>query len=323
MAKTISVIVPVYNVRDYLGQCVESLTAQTYEALEIILIDDGSTDSSGALCDALAERDGRIRVIHQKNGGAANAKNAGLRAATGTYLAFADSDDFVEPDAYAFMVTRLEESGADVICCGYRNVFTDGTTDCGVDSGDFTAEEFLLRFTADWTCGLLWNKLYRRVVFDGVFFEEGHRIDDEFFTYRGIMHASRIVSEPKIVYNYRRRRSSVMASPASREQIALDKLDYLCSRRRNVVTCFPALKGAYDDQYANVLLLLLRDASATEESIRRAQRQIRQFLAERPAPRLRLRLRLMLRRRQYTPARALLRRRAQEPPNPNLERYFD
>ena len=99
MKDVISVIVPVYNVSAYLPECLDSILSQDYEKLEVILIDDGSTDDSGAICDAYAQRDNRIRVIHQKNGGAAAAKNAGLRAATGEYLSFADSDDFLEPGA--------------------------------------------------------------------------------------------------------------------------------------------------------------------------------------------------------------------------------
>ena len=104
MADRISVIIPVYNVAAYLPECMESILRQDHEDLEIILIDDGSTDESGMICDRYAARDSRIRVIHQKNGGAAAAKNAGLRIATGEYLSFADSDDYLEPGAYSHML---------------------------------------------------------------------------------------------------------------------------------------------------------------------------------------------------------------------------
>ena len=99
MEGVISVVVPVYNVADYLPACLDSILSQDYDALEVILIDDGSTDASGAICDDYAARDSRVRVIHQKNGGAAAAKNAGLRAAGGEYLSFVDSDDYLEPGA--------------------------------------------------------------------------------------------------------------------------------------------------------------------------------------------------------------------------------
>ena len=109
MNNLISVIVPVYNVAAYLPQCLDSILQQDHEALEVILIDDGSTDCSGEICDGYAAADSRIRVIHQKNSGAAAAKNAGLRAATGEYLVFADSDDFVEPGAYSYMLRTLQK----------------------------------------------------------------------------------------------------------------------------------------------------------------------------------------------------------------------
>ena len=127
MKDVISVIVPVYNVSAYLPECLDSILSQDYEKLEVILIDDGSTDDSGAICDAYAQRDNRIRVIHQKNGGAAAAKNAGLRAATGEYLSFADSDDFLEPGAYAYMMSLLKENGADIVRCAFQNRFRTRT----------------------------------------------------------------------------------------------------------------------------------------------------------------------------------------------------
>ena len=178
MKDVISVIVPVYNVAAYLPECLDSILSQDYDKLEVILIDDGSTDDSGAICDAYARRDGRIRVIHQKNGGAAAAKNAGLRAATGEYLSFADSDDFLEPGAYAYMLALLKENDADIVRCAFQNRFRTRTEQwlAGEDRCVMEGKAFLVRFTTDWTCGLLWNKLYKRALFDGIFFEEGHKI---------------------------------------------------------------------------------------------------------------------------------------------------
>ena len=178
MEKVISVIVPVYNVAAYLPQCMDSILSQSYEALEVILIDDGSTDGSGALCDAYEKKDPRVRVIHQKNGGAASAKNAGLRIATGEYLTFVDSDDFLEPGAYLFMVSTLESYGADVVQSGFRNVFTDLQEERIAQDPlrEYEAIEYLRRYTSDWTCALLWDKLYKRALFEGIFFERDSNI---------------------------------------------------------------------------------------------------------------------------------------------------
>ena len=129
MNNTISTIIPVYNVSTYISECMESILSQDYPDLEIILVDDGSTDDSGRICDAYAQRDNRIQVIHQPNGGAAAAKNAGLRVASGEYLSFVDSDDSLEPGAYAHMVQLMEAHGADIVQCAFRDVFKDQTRD--------------------------------------------------------------------------------------------------------------------------------------------------------------------------------------------------
>ncbi len=113
----ISVIVPVYKAEAYLSQCVESILGQTFSDLELLLIDDGSPDASGAMCDRFAEMDSRVRVIHKENGGVSTARNAGLDAATGEYIAFVDSDDWIEPDMYAAIMEKVVEFGCDVVLC--------------------------------------------------------------------------------------------------------------------------------------------------------------------------------------------------------------
>ena len=213
MNQTISVIVPVFNVAGYLRQCVDSILSQDYGNLEVILIDDGSTDGSGEICDRYAALDSRVRAIHQKNGGAAAAKNAGLRLATGEYLAFADSDDYLEPDAYGFLMKALLETGADAVQGSFREVYRNRAEEQRISEEILEGYDYLLRFPKDFSCALLWNKLYRRALFDGVFFEEGHKIDDEYFTYQGFLQPRKVVRADRIVYNYRKRASSVMSSP--------------------------------------------------------------------------------------------------------------
>jgi len=282
MEKKISVIVPVYNVAAYLPECMDSILCQDYEALEIILIDDGSTDESGRICDDYAEKDSRIRVIHQKNGGAAAAKNAGLRIASGEYLSFVDSDDFLEPGAYCHMLTLLEEYKADVVQCAFRKVFQNYTEDQidlpgrKVESTDAA----LLHFLSGWSSPILWNKLYRKKLFDGVFFEEGHVIDDEFFTYQGIMNAKTIVYDDRIIYNYRMRRSSVMHLPHLERRRLSDKLDYLDKRRKRIGQNYPQLKKAFDAEYLYDLVCLSRKAYNTEESILAIKAQVKRYFSD-------------------------------------------
>lgn len=283
MKSVISVIVPVYNVASYLPECLDSILSQDYEKLDVILIDDGSTDASGAICDDCARRDSRVRVIHQKNSGAAAAKNAGLRAADGEYLCFADSDDYLEPGAYGYMVSLLKEYDADIVRCAFRNVFRTRTephlteqSRCVIDG-----KAFLTQFATDWACGLLWNKLYKRELFDGVFFEEGHKIDDEYFTYQGVMNAARVVCDPGIVYNYRQRASSVMKSPEAKAQIAIDRVDFMAKRRQKVVRRFPELRREFDLSFVDALTYLPDCPDNTPQSIDLIKRYARAYFLER------------------------------------------
>lgn len=117
MQPTVSVIVPVYNVEKYLARCVDSITSQTYENLDIILVDDGSTDNSGRICGEYAKKDTRIRVIHQKNKGASAARNCGITAASGNYIGFIDSDDWIDKDMYELLVNTAIEHHADIVRC--------------------------------------------------------------------------------------------------------------------------------------------------------------------------------------------------------------
>lgn len=283
MQDVISVIVPVYNVAQYLPQCMDSILSQDYEKLEVILIDDGSTDNSGELCDAYARRDSRVRVIHQTNSGAAAAKNTGLRAATGEYLSFVDSDDFLEPGAYSYMLSLLKENGADMVRCAYKNLFRTCAEQCLTDESRrvMDGKAFLTSFTTDWTCGLLWNKLYVRSLFDGIFFEEGHKIDDEYFTYQGVMNAAKVVCDPKVVYNYRQRTSSVTRSPAAKAQIAIDRIDFMAKRREKVIERFPELRREFDLSFVEALGYMSDYPDNTEQSIRLLKRHARQYFLQR------------------------------------------
>lgn len=126
MGKLVSVIVPIYNVEPYLEKCVDSILAQTYPDLEVILVDDGSPDGCGAVCDRYAAQDARVRVVHKENGGLSSARNAGLDAATGEYVMFTDGDDWIEPDMVSVLVQGSTANGADITTCNLRSESTSG-----------------------------------------------------------------------------------------------------------------------------------------------------------------------------------------------------
>ena len=280
MNQTISVIVPVYNVAGYLPQCMDSILSQDYEDLEVILIDDGSTDASGEICDRYAALDNRVRVIHQKNGGAAAAKNAGLRLAAGEYLAFVDSDDYLEPGAYGFLMKTLLEAGADAVQGSFREIYRNRVEEQRISEETLGSYDYLLRFPKDFSCALLWNKLYRRALFDGVFFEEGHKIDDEYFTYQGFLQPRKVVRADRIVYNYRKRASSVMSSPESAERLVLDCLDSVAKRRRKILDTLPQLREPFDENYLDVIWYLSGNVGSTERTLTALKSALRTYLRE-------------------------------------------
>ena len=280
MNDLISVIMPVYNVEMYLAQSIESVLNQDHRELELILIDDGSTDGSGAICDAYAARDSRVRLIHQKNGGAASAKNAGLRIATGTYLCFVDSDDFLEPNVYGYMLKTLKNNNADAVQFSFQDVYTDRVEPQILPACVLNEKEYLTRFTKDWTCPLLWNKLYKRSLFEGIFFEEGHKIDDEYFTYQGFLEPCKVVLDEKIIYNYRKRASSVMSAPAAGEQRIRDCIDSIAKRRQKVTARWPELRRVFDENYLDAIWYLSGNINSTEKTIEELKDRLKSYVLE-------------------------------------------
>lgn len=210
----ISVIVPVYKVEGFLDRCVQSIADQSYKNLEIILVDDGSPDNCPALCDAWAEKDSRIKVVHKKNGGGAQARNVGLELASGQYIGFVDSDDYVMPEMYARLYQALIDTGSDIAECGYCTVTDDNTVpeaDCGSGPTVLGTVRALEEHIRNRRCTqVIWNKLYRKGTLDTVRFVEGKTIDDEFFTYRALANARQVAVLDQALYCYRQQPNSIM-----------------------------------------------------------------------------------------------------------------
>lgn len=162
----ISVIVPVYKAEKYLNRCVESLVKQTYTELEIFLVDDGSPDNCPAICDKWAEKESRIKVLHLENGGVANARNSALKQASGDFIAFADSDDYLEPDMYERLVEIIKSTDADIAVCDYQiNDESRGENITKILPYDDVMKRIA---KGDYKYGVLWNKLYKKSVVNGI-----------------------------------------------------------------------------------------------------------------------------------------------------------
>lgn len=278
----ISVIVPIYKVEKYLEECIESILDQTYQNLEVILVDDGSPDRCGAICDRYAQMDSRVRVIHKENGGAASARNAGLRIASGEYVAFLDGDDYLLPDSYENLLGALLRHDADIVHGQIEFIYVNKRTIPGGcdDIVSFSAAEYLAEFLTDWTCVLSTVKLFRRSVLTDVYYEEGHRIDDEFFTYLAVMNAEKIVCIPTVVYQYRQRASSVMNNRDIIDEKCEDIFGYLEKRNADVIGRFPELRAAYEGYYADYLLYLAGTEMATKHSIKGIKRRLLRHAAQ-------------------------------------------
>lgn len=181
----ISVIVPVYNIMDCLERCVKSICTQTWENLEILLVDDGSTDGTGALCDQLAKKDGRIRVFHKENGGSSSARNLGIREAKGEWLGFVDSDDWIEPQMYERLLGAALLSGASIAQASRDEIDEEGTRRpdvCAPPKEELTrsAEEFLrMLLLHEGDCSFC-TKLVKRELFAGRAFPEG-KLNEDFY----------------------------------------------------------------------------------------------------------------------------------------------
>ena len=261
---------PVYNIAPYLDRCAASLTGQTYTALEILLVDDGSTDGSAALCAAWAARDARVRCIRQANAGLSAARNAGLAAATGDYIAFTDGDDWLEPDAVRRLVSLLEAHRLDAAGCAFRRVADETPSDRPPDGGPvfYTRESAMAALISERVHQVVWNKLYRRGLIRDIPFEPGRCHEDEFWTWRVFVRLGRYAETGYIGYNYRQRPGSIMNAAWSPRR--LDAVEGRVQRQRYLEAAMPSLAGQGRE---NLLLCCLYNGRLALETPPSAERR--------------------------------------------------
>lgn len=211
--KLVSIIVPVYQVADYLRKCIYSILNQTYDNIEVILVDDGSTDGSGEICDEIAKLDERIKVYHKCNEGLSSARNLGIDVSRGEYLAFVDSDDWISENYIMYMYNVCEEQACDICQCGYYDVIDDKGKKTDIlcnpilyNSNEFLHAEYrLLQVENVIAC----NKLYSASLFEEIRFPQGRIHEDEFTIYKVISKAEKIALISTKLYYYRYRETSI------------------------------------------------------------------------------------------------------------------
>lgn len=219
MNPTVSIIVPVYNAEKYIRRCVDSILNQEYRDFELLLIDDGSRDSSGEICDSYAEADERVRVIHKENSGVSDTRNVGIAAASGTYLQFLDSDDWITPDATRLFVRAAQEHGCDLVISDFYRVVGERLAQKGdiEEDGVLTKEEFaahMMENPADFYYGVLWNKLYRREIVEKYQLRMDTQIswcEDFMFNLEYIRHAEVFYALHAPIYYYVKTKGSLVS----------------------------------------------------------------------------------------------------------------
>lgn len=243
MNSLISVIVPIYNVEKYLDKCVDSIINQTYKNLEIILVDDGSPDNCPKMCDDYAEKDSRIRVVHKKNGGLSDARNVGMEVATGEYVSFIDSDDYISLDFYETLLQTMIDNDSDIVECSVVKFYENEKFDEYSDDLKVTNYE-----TVDALDGLIsenpfkqhvWNKLYKSSVALDIPYAVGKLNEDEFWTYQVFGKAKKVTRINKTMYYYFQRNGSIMGNGYNIRR--LDALEGKMNRQAYIEKNFPIL----------------------------------------------------------------------------------
>jgi len=273
----ISVIVPVYNVEEYLARCVDSVLAQTYENLEVILVDDGATDTSGSICDDFAAKDSRVRVIHKENGGLSSARNTGLEAATGECIAFVDSDDWIESDAYAHLLDLMEKHQVKLVCGGRYDV--SGKTGqrtvglCPRREEVISGEELAGRiFLWDGCDSSACDKLYHRSLLENFRYPEGKVCEDVPVTYKIVLQADRVAMSDKPFYNYYHRPGSISMA------FSITEKTFHFSQHTEVI--YPYIRDNHPAITAQARYLRVRSLSHVLLLLEQSQAEVRQEFAQ-------------------------------------------
>lgn len=259
MDKLISVVVPVYNVEKYLKKCIDSTINQTYKKLEIILVDDGSTDSSKEICDEYIKQDSRIKVIHKENGGLSSARNAGIDIASGKYIGFIDSDDWIEKSMLEKLINLAEKSDSDIVLCNYFMAYDEKNQ---IQKEDIEYKEYsnyeALNKIYDDKLGvsmiIAWNKLYNIELFNNIRYPAGKVHEDEFITYKLLFKANRICYlNEKLVY-YRQQNKSITNSKFNKKRLdILQAFEERANYIKNIVKDKELYKKTLTEYYGVII----------------------------------------------------------------------
>lgn len=215
----ISIIIPVYRVEPYIHQCIKSIVNQTYREIEILLINDGSPDKCGEICEEYAKKDKRIRVFHTENKGISAARNLGLDNAKGDYIGFVDADDWIEREMYEVLLRRLEETGTDICACAIRREFLKGHMDYSIHDAVYLGTEANRALVYGTISNGVWNKIYKKACWANERFPENRTYEEIATIHKVILKARSLSCMPEPLYHYRMRDGSVVHTPSMDNRI--------------------------------------------------------------------------------------------------------
>lgn len=270
MNERISVIVPIYKVEKYLRKCVDSIIGQTHKNLEIILVDDGSPDNCGAICDAYAAKDSRIKVIHKQNGGLSDARNAGLDIMTGAYVGFVDSDDWIEPEMYEKLLKNMKYFQADISFGGVSDdlekdgvVTTVKVSDYGSEPFSESSTDAMKRyFLGSWAA---WDKLYKASLFDNIRYPKGEINEDEAIVLHLLDQCRKVCYTNVVLYHYMKRENSGSITMASFSVADLAWKKHCANNLYFVRNKYPELECYAANRYRASLMWHMTKASLLDD----------------------------------------------------------
>ena len=276
----ISVIIPIYNVERYLVKCIESVLKQTYSNLEIILIDDGSEDKCGKICEEYKKKDNRIKVIHKTNEGLSEARNAGIVNATGKYITFVDSDDYIDDCYIELLYNVLISYSADISIASHRIIYKNRCIDKSTNE-EFCANSKLILEKILYDDGIdlsTWGKLYKIELFDNIRFPKGRLFEDSATTYKLIDISKNIAVYSKAVYNYIMRNDSISKSKFSEK-----KLDLITSTKEMtdfIRSKYPCLSNACNRRLMYAYLSTLTQLAQCKETNKQIEKELLEYIRE-------------------------------------------
>ncbi len=260
----ISVVVPAYNIESYLPRCLDSILAQTHHNLQIIVVNDGSTDGTGRVIDSYAARDDRIVPIHKENGGVSSARIAGINIANGTYIGFVDGDDYIEPNMYEHLLDNSIKYDADISHCGYKMVFPDGHEDLYYGTNrivEQTNEQGLYDLlSGEFVEPGLWNKLYKKDIInfnDSLIWDSDIKINEDLLlNYIIFKKAKKAIFEDRTFYHYMLRKGSAATSKTQRHKITdpMKVFSLICNDTKNNQFLFPVIYTRYINLLINTVI---------------------------------------------------------------------